>query len=240
MFKNKILLFLFSVSSSCIAQNDIPKELKVKEIKSDKNITLVQASELLETETELHTIDLLNWKEFEYLPEVKFRIAHSNNQIWLKYYVTEKSILAEVSETNGSVSNDSCVEFFFDPLSDGNYYNFEFNCIGVTHLAYGPGRKGRTFIAPELIDNEIKVNSTLGSTIFKEQTGDHTWEITVIIPGSILTFDSGLQLKGLSTKANFYKCGNKTTEPHYVSWNVVDTERPDFHRPEHFGNLIFE
>lgn len=239
--KSKLFLFLCCmVFISCSAQKETSKELKVKEIKVDKDVTLVQVSKLLEAQTELQTIDLINWNEFQYVPDVKLRIAHSNNQIWLKYYVKEKSILAEVSETNGGVANDSCVEFFFDPQSDGNYYNFEFSCIGVTHLAYGPGRNDRVFVAPEIIDKEIKVISSLGNIPFSEQTGDYTWEMTVIIPGSSLTHNKGLRLKGLSTKANFYKCGNKTAESHYVSWNPVLTEKPDFHRPEYFGNLIFE
>lgn len=239
--KNKLLLFfLCLIVTSCNAQEETPKELIVKEIKADKNVTLVEVSKLLEAQTELHTINLINWNEFQYVPEVKFRIAHSNNQIWLKYYVNEKSILAEVAETNGGVANDSCVEFFFDPKGDGNYYNYEFNCVGVTHLAYGPGRKDRVFIAPEIIEEQIKVNSSLGNNTFKEQTGDHTWEMTIIIPGSTLTHDKDLQLKGLSTKANFYKCGNKTAEAHYLSWSPIGTDRPDFHRPEYFGNLIFE
>ena len=239
--KIKIFSLLFcTLCTSCLAQNETPKQLIVKEIKVEKNITLIQVSELLEEHAALHTIDLINWNKFQYVPAVKFRIAHSNNQIWIKYYVTEKSILAEVNETNGGVANDSCVEFFFDPQSDGNYYNFEFSCIGVTHLAYGPERKGRVFVKSEIIEEEIKVKSSLGNQPFTEQSGDHTWEMTIIIPATSLTHDNGIQLKGLSTKANFYKCGNKTAESHYISWNPVETEKPDFHRPEYFGTLIFE
>lgn len=242
MLKKKrfVLFFLCSIVASCVAQNETQKKLTVIEIKADKSKTLAQVSELLEEQAALHTIELINWNKFQYTPKVKFRIAHSNNQIWLKYYVTEKSILAEVAETNGGVANDSCVEFFLDPQGDGNYYNFEFSCIGVTHLAYGPGRKDRAFVKSEIIEEEIKVKSTLGSVPFAEQTGNHTWEMTIIIPATSLTHDNGIQLKGLSTKANFYKCGNKTAESHYLSWNPVVTEKPDFHRPEYFGTLIFE
>ena len=39
---------------------------------------------------------------------------------------------------------------------------------------------------------------------------------------------------------NFYKCGDKQVEPHYLSWNPVLTDNPDFHRPEYFGKVIFE
>ena len=239
--KSRVLLFLFfSVFVSCIAQNEAQKELKVKEIKADKNVTLDQVSELLEEQAELQSIDLINWDTFEFQPEVRFRIAHANNQIWLKYYVTEKNILAQVDEVNGGVSGDSCVEFFFDPRADGNYYNFEFSCIGMTHLAYGPGRGERQFVDEEKLKSQIVIASSLGNEPFKERTGGHTWEMTMIIQASILVKDAGIRLKGLRTRANFYKCGDKTSEPHYLSWSAVGTEKPDFHRPEFFGSLVFE
>lgn len=216
------------------------KVLKVKEIQYSGNIDLPKVSELLEAQADLHSIDLLNWDTFQYRPEVKFRIAHSDDQIWLKYYVNEKNILAEVTETNGGVASDSCVEFFFDPRADGNYYNFEFSCIGTTHLAYGPGRHDRKFVDEKIIEGQIKVTSTLGSEPFVERTGGHSWEMTIIIPSSSLVHDKNILLKGLKARANFYKCGDKTAERHYLSWNPVGTERPDFHRPEFFGTIVFE
>ena len=225
---------------SCISPKGTPKEMKVKEILADEKLDLVQVSQLLEAHAELHSIDIINWDIFSYQPEVKFRIAHSNNQIWLKYYVKEKNILAQVETINGGVAGDSCVEFFFDPRADGNYYNFEFSCIGMPHLAYGPGRGDRQFMDEEKIKKEIAIASSLGDKPFVERTGDHTWEMTIVIPASILVADEGIQLKGLKTKANFYKCGDKTSEPHYVSWNAISTETPDFHRPEYFGVLVFE
>lgn len=239
--KNRVVLFFFcSVFMCCTAQKEPPKQLKVKEIIADKNVTLVQVSELLEEQTELQSIDLINWDTFQYQPEVKFRIAHANNQIWLKYYVTEENILAQVEGVNGSVSGDSCVEFFFDPRADGNYYNFEFSCIGMPHLAYGPRRGERKFVDEEEIKKQIAVVSSLGNEPFAERTGGHSWEMTLVIPASVLVADEGIRLKGLKTRANFYKCGDKTSQPHYLSWNSVGTEKPDFHRPEYFGTLVFE
>jgi len=29
------------------------------------------------------------------------------------------------------------------------------------------------------------------------------------------------------------------SNPHYVTWNPVGTEQPDYHRPEYFGELKF-
>ncbi|MBM1105471.1 hypothetical protein JQC67_04880 [Aurantibacter crassamenti] len=235
-----VLLIGLPVIVSGQAIKNEKKVLKVKEIQYSGEADLSKVSELLESNTEIHSISTNNWKDFQYQPEVQFRIAHNNNQIWLKYYVKEKSIRAVVTETNGSVHLDSCVEFFFDPQVDGNYYNFEFNCIGVTHLAYGPGRGKRDFIDAEIIDKEILTSSTLGKKAFDEKSGSHTWEMTIVIPASSLTHDNDIVLKGLTTNANFYKCGDKSAEPHFLSWNPVKTERPDFHRPEFFGAVIFE
>ena len=235
-----LLYYVWAMGIACGFTGQDDRTLKVKEIEHSGDASLQEVSDLLESQTELHDIDLINWDAFSYRPKAQFRIAHSNNQIWLKYYIEEKSILAEVVDVNGAVSNDSCVEFFFDPQADGNYYNFEFNCIGTPLLAYGPGRSDRQFVDEKSIQEQIQVKSTLGTTSFKEQTGKHTWEMTLVIPAESLLHDEGLQLKGLHAKANFYKCGNKTAEAHYLSWNPVKAERPDFHRPEYFGTVIFE
>lgn len=235
-----VVLFCNIFLTNCVAQNEIQKELKVKEIKADKNVTLAEVSKLLETHTVLQQINLINWDEFSYSPKVEFRIAHANNQIWLKYYVTENNILAEVDAINEGVAADSCVEFFFDPRGDGNYYNFEFSCIGIPHVAYGSNRRKRRFVDEVKIKEQLAITSSLGNDPFVERTGGHSWEMTILIPASILSEDEGIELKGLKTKANFYKCGDETSERHYLSWNPVATERPDFHRPEFFGTLIFE
>lgn len=235
-----VVLFCCTFLTNCVAQNEIQKELKVKEIKADKNLTLNEVSELLEAHTVLQQINLINWDEFSYSPKVEFRIAHANNQIWLKYYVTEKNILAQVDTINGDVAADSCVEFFFDPRGDGSYYNFEFSCIGIPYVAYGPDRGERQFVDEKKIKEQLAITSSLGNDPFLERTGGHSWEMTILIPASILVADEGIQLKGLKTKANFYKCGDKTSERHYLSWNTVGTQTPDFHRPEFFGALVFE
>ncbi|WP_422082428.1 carbohydrate-binding family 9-like protein [Ulvibacterium sp.] len=235
-----VLFFLIFFTVYGQTEVDTMNSLIVKKIESKKHIDLEEVSRLLEEQTELQSIEVINWEKFPYLPEVKFRIAHSNNQIWLKYYVNEKNILADRTEINGAVSRDSCVEFFFDPLGDGSYYNFEFSCIGTPHLAYGPDRHTREFIPPKKIERLIKIKSSLGNLPFKEKGGGHQWEMTMILPAELLTSHKGIKLAGLRSRSNFYKCGDDTSEKHYVSWNPVGTERPDFHRPEFFGTLIFE
>lgn len=240
----KILLLLFTAliisTNQCLMENQEEKKIVVKQIEHKGEATLEDVSRLLEDQTDMHSISVLNWDAFSNAPLVKFRIAHHNNEIWLKYYVTEDTVLAKRTDINSAVSRDSCVEFFFDPTGDGNYYNFEFSCIGTPHLAYGPARQNRRFVNPDLITEHLKIKSSLGDRPFDEKTGGHTWEMTVVIPAELLTGNEGIGLAGSTSRANFYKCGDDISPKHYLTWNPVGTTKPDYHRPEYFGTLIFE
>ena len=68
------------------------------------------------------------------------------------------------------------------------------------------------------------------------------WEITYKIPFDFIrqlypdfTAESGTVLRG-----NFYKCGNLTANKHYLSWSPTDSDTPNFHMPECFGELVLE
>lgn len=241
MYKLKSISFILLISFwNCSDMKTKNKELDVLKISAEDSLSFENISFALEKNTSLNKINWLEWDKFSYQPEVGYRIAHSDSLLFLKYYVKEKHVLARRTEPNSAVHRDSCVEFFIDPLQDGNYYNFEFNCIGTTHLAYGPGRGNRTFIKPELIKQKIKTWSTLGKKPFEERSGTFEWEMVIVIPSSIFTYNDGLSFSKLVSNANFYKCGDDTSKRHYLSWNPVKTLNPDFHRPEYFGTLNFQ
>jgi hypothetical protein len=130
------------------------------------------------------------------------------------------------------------VEFFIS-FDQRNYYNFEFNCIGTRHLSYGPGRGNRARVNPEVVE-KIQTHSTLGNEPFDNKTGNFEWELMLRIPAEAFIFDSINNLKGKQVTGNLYKCGDMTEEPHFVTWNPIKTEKPDYHRPEFFGKIIFE
>lgn len=213
------------------------KTLFVPKIKNSDKVSLNEADHLLEKVSEIHFIDILNWEIFPYQPEVRFRMAHTGNEIWLKYYVREKYIRALETRTNGDVYKDSTVEFFIS-LNGKEYYNFEFSCIGTIHLSHGPGRGNRTRIDPEIVE-KISIESSLGNQPFEECTGDFSWEMMIRIPVQCFAFDSIHELTGLKASCNLYKCGDSTSEPHFVTWNPIHTDRPDYHRPEFFGQILF-
>ena len=81
-----------------------------------------------------YPINIVNWKEYPYQPQVSFRIAYTNDAILVHYKVVEDSVRAKYGEDNGSVWTDFCVEFFSIPARDGVYYNLECNCIATILL----------------------------------------------------------------------------------------------------------
>jgi hypothetical protein len=213
--------------------------IEVKRLKNDSDIPAMdEVSDLLDALGEGHTIGTLNWDGYPYKPEVRFNIAWGRREIYIKYYVREGHVKAEKTATNEMVCEDSCVEFFVSPADDGLYYNFEFNPIGTALMGSGHGRYDSTRAKPALVDS-IRRLTTMGNQPFAEISGDISWSVTLAIPLETFFHHKIDDLEGKSFRANFYKCGDKLTNPHFVTWNPVGTERPDYHRPEYFGVLKF-
>jgi hypothetical protein len=195
------------------------------------------SAEMDERIGKLH-IDTINWKDYGYKPEVNFAIAYGDNEIFLKYYIKENYFKAEKSETNQMVCEDSCVEFFVSPEDDGIYYNFEFNGIGTCLLGTGTGRENSTRANPDIV-SKIRRFTSVGTKPVKEMEGTFEWTITVAIPVEVFFQHKVGQLEGKTFRANFYKCGDMLKVPHYVTWNPVGTDNPDYHQPGYFGLLKF-
>lgn len=184
-------------------------------------------------------VGVCNWKDYPYKPNVKFKIAHSGEEIFLQYQVKEKYLRAKYRKDNESVWTDSCVEFFVSPLEDGSYYNLEFNCIGTALVGFGHGKPNRVR-AGEEITHKITRLSSLGEMAIDNVVGNFSWELTLIIPAEVFYQHELGSLSGMKMRANFYKCGDELLKPHYLSWKPIQFERPNFHLPEFFDVLEFE
>lgn len=179
-------------------------------------------------------IDCVCWPEqFPYKPSVKVFLAHNDTGLLLRFEVSEEGSRAVCTEPNGPVWEDSCVEFFVKAPQSAYYYNFETSCIGVG-LA---GRRLSRADFAHFTDAEMARISRRASLPCKpfEKKADETlaWSVELEIPFASL--DCGP--KPAALLANFYKCGDRTATPHFLSWSPVLTPTPDFHRPEYFGQL---
>lgn len=170
-------------------------------------------------------------------PQVSFAIAYSHDAILLKYFVRENHIRISCHRDNGPVHEDSCVEFFIAFDEDEEYYNLEFNSAGTCLFGYGKSRQGRHLMGKPLI-SRIRRQGKMESWINDKNHGVN-WELVIMIPLDVFVYHRIYSLKDRQCRVNFYKCGDKLPEPHFLAWKNVEAESPDFHLPEFFGNMQF-
>ena len=214
--------------------------MKVFEILSGfTNPPLELVSEAIDLEIEALQLEEVNWKGFPYKPHVSVQIAYNENELFLRYKVNEQAVKAEITESNGPVWTDSCVEFFLSPEGNDEYYNLEMTCIGTT--LFGFRKKGEPAIhATKEQISTIRRISSLGDLPFSEEKMETHWNMTIAIPWEVFFNHDIKPLQGKKMRGNFYKCGDEMTVPHFVAWTRIKTDKPSFHVPEYFGGLEFE
>ncbi|MDR0422748.1 MAG: hypothetical protein LBH72_07050 [Proteiniphilum sp.] len=184
------------------------------------------------------SIDRVNWKkDFPKILPVKVWAAHDGEKLYLYYSVTGEAVRVVSTEDFGPVWEDSCVEFFMQREGEYCYRNFECNMLGVLlscrHETRGKGEK-------QILDMPSVFRY---STVCHRYEGDRQvcdWGMYLEIPKKAMGFGVRESLSGQRIRANFYKCGDKTPEPHFLSWNPIDLPEPDFHVPQFFGLLELE
>ena len=184
-----------------------------------------------------HPIDTVNWEAYPYCPKVTFRIAHNNDAVLLNYKVNESDIKAVCNQDNGRVWEDSCVEFFVS-FAEGWYCNIECNCIGKILIGKSSfDRRDRTQPSEDLF-KQVDRWSSLGYSPVENLSGD--WEVSLVIPNIVFYPHIANTFENVKARANFYKCGDRLKTPHFLSWNPIQSNSPNFHLPEFFGQLLFE
>ncbi len=217
------------------------KKILAKHIPASKiPVQLQDVPALLDAEgVQFSPIDTNNWAaDFPYTPKVEFRIAHTGDSIVLNYRVAEDSVRA-VAADDGNVWEDSCCEFFSVPAGDDLYYNIECNCAGQMLIGCGPERENRERATQQVLDT-VKRWSSLGREPFEEKDAPSVWQLVLVVPVAAFYNHHITSLAGTTIRANFYKCGDKLRKVHFLSWNPISVARPDFHRPDFFGEVEFE
>ena len=161
----------------------------------------------------------------------KAQLCHNGQTLFLRMEARETDILARLTGPLDQICNDSCLEFFFAPMEDdARYLNFEVNPLGNVYLGFGAERSTRV---RQIVKNPppFKVET------FRTEDG---WGYTLEIPLSFIRlYFPTAEFAGKSA-CNFYKCGDETAVPHYLAWNPLTSEKPDYHRRWDFGEIEFE
>jgi hypothetical protein len=191
-------------------------------------------------------IDSFRPESSDHHPGTSLKLIHDTKSLYGMFDVRDKFVRAIHSNFNEQVAQDSCVELFVKHKDTPGYFNFEFNCGGnilayyiTDHTRIKGGFKQFVKLDPADLQ-KITVYHTMPSITDPEIAEPTHWKLGFIIPVSIMEKYCGLigDLSGQHWTGNFYKCGDKTSHPHWASWSPVN--ELNFHLPRCFGSIIFQ
>lgn len=179
-----------------------------------------------------------------FLPSIQAKMMYSDNNIYIIFIVIDRYVRCITKNINGPVWEDSTVEFFFSPHpgSPETYFNFEVNCGGTPLMHYNLyTTKGYKPVNPEDI-LEVEIAHSLPKIVDPEISEPVTWTIEYRLPIEVLKKYGNVTepQPGNIWKGNFYKFGDNTSNPHFLTWSSVNHNKPNFHLPQFFGALQFE
>ena len=162
------------------------------------------------------------------------QLCYSDSALFVRMWAEEQDIRAEYPETDllAKTYEDSYLEFFIAPVpGDARYLNFEFNPNCAVGAEIGTEKTNRIRL--------VAADDPYGAVSAYTDDG---WEIAYTIPFDFIRtlYPSFSPESGMQVRGNFYKCGNLTEQKHYIAWNPVESDTPNFHLPEYFGVLVFE
>lgn len=179
-------------------------------------------------------VGIYNWGG-SYRPETSARLCYVKDRGFVvSLFCAEQNPLATNTEPNTKVFEDSCLEFFvnFRPdLKNSGYINFEGNANGAMLCFYGTSRADSDRISiigmglPHPAPKIIRTDKGWG------------WQLLIPLEWIRAIYGNVCYKTGSLIRGNFYKCGDKTAEPHYASFTKIESPVPNFHKPEFFADM---
>lgn len=176
-----------------------------------------------------------------FIPTAQAKMMYDENNLYVIYKVNDRFIKIVTDKINGPVWRDSAVEFFFSPDAGEplKYFNLEVNGGGTPLLAYSGSRNNRI---NEQDIRLIEIAHTLPRTVDPEIVEPREWTLEFRIPIAMLKKHGTVTqpAKGIEWRANFYKIAENTSNIHFLTWAVIENDKPNFHLPKFFGVLKFQ
>ena len=191
-------------------------------------------------------IDQFHAASSSHRPDARARLLYDAANLYLRFRVEDRYVVAKHTQFQDPVWRDSCVEFFVQPRPSSGYFNFEINCGGTLLSRYieDPTRTPDGFAKSTRLSSEhgerIRIAHSMPSIVVPEQPGPVVWHIGCQIPLAVLEAYAGPfgPLAGQAWRGNFYKCADDSSHPHWASWAPIG-EALNFHQPACFAPLRF-
>lgn len=179
-------------------------------------------------------------------PRTEVKVLFDEGGLYLFFRVRDRGVRATFVEYQSPVCQDSCVEFFVQPVPGKGYFNFEVNPLGTMLLFYvtDPTRVGSSLKEFEKVPADSAAGVKMYSSMSRPTNGNSQeemeWWVQYFVPFAVFERFVGpvRPVHGAVWRANFYKCGDKTPRPHWAAWADVG-DALNFHQPERFGEIAF-
>lgn len=181
----------------------------------------------------------------DHRPITRCKLLYDGTCIYCLFRVLDRYVRCTRTGFGGEVWEDSCVELFVQPGPATGYFNFELNCGGAIYAAHvtDPTRAdGRVSGEDRLLPEEgerVRVYHNMPPLVEPEIGESTTWVLECAIPFALLERYVGPlgTVAGQEWRANLYKCGDRTSHPHWAAWSPLTAR--NFHAPQDFGSLRF-
>ena len=242
--KIAILISIFLISTA-IAPNKLETtaNYKVAKLSSPPKINAVWDKKPW-NDIEAVQLALYMGDKPDHFPFTQAKMAYDDQAVYIIFRVEDQYVKAVHSQNQDPVCRDSCVEFFFSPEDDvkKGYFNLEMNCGGTMLFNHQLKRQTDVVLINESDMHQVKIAHSMPQLVENEISKKTTWVVEYSIPFSILSNyqTATIPKAGTVWRANFYKCGDRTSHPHWLTWAPVDYPKPNFHLPQFFGSLEFQ
>lgn len=178
-----------------------------------------------------------------HFPEVRVRLQYDLQAIYVIFKVVDRYVRAIAQNYQDPVFHDSCVEFFFTPAADINcgYFNLEINCGGTALFHFQEKANTAVKQVSESHFRQMTIAHSMPKIVSPEVTEAVVWTLEYRLPFDILAnyVTKPAAKAGDRWRANFFKCADHSSHPHWLTWAPVDFPTPRFHLPQYFGTLLF-
>ncbi|MDD2708353.1 MAG: carbohydrate-binding family 9-like protein [Verrucomicrobiae bacterium] len=181
----------------------------------------------------------------DHRPKVEAKAVYTGKGLSIFFRVFDKYVRCTREDYQTSVCRDSCVEFFVKPREGRGYFNFEINCGGTMLLYYMAdptlGPEGARKQVPWEIAKTVRIFHSQPKVVYPEVEKDAEWMVEYTIPFALFEEFLGPlgSVSGQTWRANFYKCADDSSHPHWASWAPLHGKF-SFHLPEYFAPVRFE
>ncbi len=185
-------------------------------------------------------IDQFRPESGEHHPTTHAKVLYDDKGLYVYFQVQDQFVHSTVTDLQGSVCKDSCVEFFVEPIAGKNYFNFEINCGGTMLLYYIEDIQITPKRYKEVSAEDcqmVEIHAMMPKVVDPEIVEPTTWTMGFFIPFALFEKYLGQTVEPGQWRGNFYKCGS--LKPHWASWAPMAGKQLQFHQPQLFGSLRF-